>query len=207
MRRPVKPAVVVVSVFLAVSAHSDGPEFRGGTGYVLRVQPEDDQITDPGWGIGFLASWYLPGVPRLFVFEAGFDAGNLDAARPNERTPFLAASHDYYRIYGGVSAAVHGRSPVKPHAGVHLALARQEVRFLRFDTAFGQFEQLDADSKSGLTYDATAGLLVKLVRRVDLDLGLRYLRLPRLAIDSDTGRSSASSGFALYYLGVAFHGE
>ena len=116
---------------------------------------------------------------------------------------FVNASHDYFRIFGGLDVGVHGRARLQPHGAVHLALARQDVTLSRFDPNFGEFEQLDTDSDSGLGYDATAGLAIRLNRQLRLDLGVRYMRLPEVDAGEELGGSTRPE-FALIYLGFGY---
>jgi hypothetical protein len=185
-------------------------ELQSGMAYGFRVDPQDEGgFGDPGWGLGGEGGWYFERLPRAFTLKAGAEYGNLEAddrsvLLPGEEVSvFLNTSHDYFRIFGGLDVGVHGRTPVQPHAAIHLALARQDVTVSRFDTTFGEFDQVETESDSGLGYDATVGLAFRVTRQFRLDAGVRYMQLPTVGVKDELGGSTRSD-FALIYVGLGY---
>ncbi len=180
-------------------------EYLSSNFYALRVDSTGGGgPRDPTWGFGGEGAWYFSPIPRVFTLKLGFDAGSLDfddeATLSGAEQPIvLVASHDYYRIFGGLDVGFHGSARFQPHAAVHVSLVRQGFQLLRFDTTFGEFHEEDSETDTGLGYDVTAGIAVKLTRRLRLDGGLRYMRIPRVFT-----RVSADPDLALLYLGLGF---
>ena len=198
-------AAVLVTVF-AGPCLAEPFETWSSNFYALRVDPRGGEgPRDPGWGFGGEGAWYFSPIPRAFTLKLGADGGNIDSddeaiLPPGASQPIvLVTSHDYFRIFGGLDVGVHGRARIQPHTAVHVALVRQDFRALRFDTTFGEFQEEESDSDTGFGYDVTAGIAVRLTRRLRLDGGVRYMRVPKVST-----RVSADPEFALLYLGLGF---
>jgi len=203
-------AMVLVASALPPCRAQETLELQSGMFYGFRVDPQDeDGFGDPGWGLGGEGGWYFEPIPRAFVLKAGAEYGNLlsddrTVLLPGARVPvFINTSHNYFRIFGGMDVGVRGRTPVQPHAAIHLALARQDVTVSAFDTTFGEFNQLETESKSGLGYDATVGLAFRVTRQFRLDAGVRYMHIPTVDLGRAAGGSTGSD-FALIYVGIGY---
>ncbi len=203
-----RPACAAVLALLAVSGvRADGAfRSRGGTFYLLRVDPHGETSGKPGWGLGAEGAWNFLAAPRFLTLEFGIDGGNLKSddrtsAASGPDAAVLTASHDYFRVFGGIAASVDGQARLQPHAAVHLALVRQDARLLRFDPTFGEFEEVESDSHSGLGYDVAGGVALRLSRHMRLDGGVRYMAAPQIAVQEELGTSTRPR-FALIYLGL-----
>lgn len=199
-----RPACAAVLFLLVVSGvHADEAfRSRGGTFYLLRVDPHGETPGKPGWGLGAEGAWNFLAMPRFLTLELGIDGGNLESDdRTSPDADVLTASHDYFRVFGGIAASVDGLSRLQPHAAVHLALVRQDARLLRFDPTFGEFEEVESDSHSGVGYDVAGGVALRLSRRMRLDGGVRYMAAPQIEVQEEFGTSTRPR-FALIYLGL-----
>ena len=199
-------------LLLATTPLSAGPdpEFRGMKVYGFYADPAEDKLeADEGWGFGTAGAWNLPGTPSWVEFGVGLEGGALESdvgpAIPlsTDLAFVIADTHDYFGLYGSAKA-IGRQSVVRPHFGVNLILARQDLKILSFDPVFGEFEQIDSDEDTGLAYDVNAGVLFKLGRSSGIDLGVRYLWLDEVSITTDTQRGGANSEFWLYSLGFVF---
>jgi hypothetical protein len=203
-------ALAFVSSALLPCRAEEPLELQSGVVYLFRVDPQDeDGFGDPGWGLGGEGGWYFEPIPRAFTLKAGAEYGTLESddrtvLLPGAGVPvFINTSHNYFRIFGGIDVGVRGRTPVQPHGAIHLALARQDVTVSGFDTTFGEFNQLDTESDSGLGYDATVGVAFRVTRQFRLDAGVRYMRLPKVDLGDEAGGSTRSE-FALIYVGFGY---
>lgn len=210
MRATVNTALVLGALLVAgVSlAHAQPFEAPAGTFYAMRVDPRGAAgLGNPGWGFGGRSTWHFKR-PAYLGLEAGADGGNLDADDqsllvPGSNVPLvLATSHDYLRMFGGVELAPpeNDRRWVQPHLSVHALLVRQDVRVYQFDRTFGDFQEIRNDADTGLGWDATAGLAIRVTRRSRIDLGLGWMDFP--AVDVEDSRAQTADEFVVYSIGI-----
>jgi hypothetical protein len=183
-----------------------------GTFYALMLDPSGSEaraLNDPGWGFGAEVAIPLISTREIVALGAGFDMGNLDSGQ-SEATDLggglvtvFTTSQDYYRIFGGAEVGGRPGARVRPHAGLQLALVRQEISTTFFDPGSGLSGVVGSESSTRLGYGLSGGVSVRINDKTGIDGGLRYLKGFGVDVPVEDGSTrTIRPDYVQLYLGV-----
>jgi hypothetical protein len=183
-----------------------------GTFYALLLDPHGSEardLNDPGWGFGAAVAIPLISTGEIVALEAGFDMGNLDSGR-SEATDVggglitvFTTSQDYYRIFGGAEVGGRSEARIRPHLGLQLALVRQEVSTIFFDTASGLTGIVGSESSTRLGYGLAGGVGLRINAKTSIDGGARFLKGFGIEVPTEAGSTTTvRPDYLQFYVGV-----
>jgi len=183
-----------------------------GTFYALMLDPsgnEARELNDSGWGFGAEMAIPLISTNEVVALEAGFDMGNLDSGTSEATDPgggvltVFETSQDYYRVFGGAEVGGKPDARVRPHLGLQLALVRQEVSTIFFDTVSGLSGIVGSESSTRLGYGLAGGMGIRVTAKTSIDGGVRYLKGFGIEVPTEVGSTTTvRPDYLQFYLGV-----
>jgi len=205
------PQVLFVLACVCMAGVPAFAESRG-TFYALMLDPngsEARELNDPGWGFGAEVAIPLISTREIVALEAGFDMGNLDSGTSEATDPggglltVFTTSQDYYRIFGGAEVGGRSEARVRPHAGLQLALVRQEISTIFFDPGSGLSGVVGSESSTRLGYGLSGGVGIRITEKTSIDGGMRYLKGFGIEIPTQDGSTTTvRPDYLQLYLGI-----
>lgn len=184
--------------------------------YMLRMDPlgiDATRFSRWGFGGGIEAVLPLPGMYRLVAGTVGFEVVNLLSHSEEFRDPTTGlkieqhTTQNYARFFTGGQLGVHSSGFLRPYVGAHIAavwygIGSEYVIPDDYDHENDLHQQIDSKGHMAFGWDASAGVNLNFVDRVNLDLGVRYLHSYAVPQQLGQGAITIQPGYVQYKVGV-----
>ena len=184
--------------------------------YMLRMDPlgiDATRFSRWGFGGGIEAVVLVPGMYRLVAGTVGFEVVNLLSHSEEFRDPTTGlkieqhTTQNYARLYTGGQFGVHSSGFLRPYVGAHVAavwygIGSEFVIPDDIDHEKDIHQQIDSKGHTAFGWDASAGVNLNFLDRVNVDLGVRYLHSYAVPQQLGAGAITIQPGYVQYRVGV-----